>query len=276
MRLVAIGSAAESEEFVSAHGDFLELLREHGYEPFQHAAIMQSHHRGETQVEGTTIAHGTTVIAVKFKDGVLNIADRRAMASNTILYEEAEKIMELDDYTLIAIAGSYARAVEAVRLLRHSFKYYARSQLQELSLEGKLNEVSRVLMRTLPELMQGIGGFLPIVSTYDLRKDEGRIFFYDALGARFESREYGAVGSGAERIRGALDYIVRRRRPFHEMELEEALQETMLLLDIASGIDPATGGVDRALPLAKTITKEGITTIPDEVLKELRGKLPKL
>lgn len=275
MRLAAIDSAAGSEELVSAHGDFLELLKEYGYEPFQHAAIMQSHHHSGTQVEGTTIAHGTTVIAVKFRDGVLNIADRRAMASNTILYEEAEKIMELDDYTLIAIAGSYARAVEAVRLLRHSFKYYARSQLQELSLEGKLNEVSRVLMRTLPELMQGIGGFLPIVSTYDLRKDEGRIFFYDALGARFESREYGAVGSGAERIRGALDYIVRRRCPFHEMELEEALQETMLLLDIASGIDPATGGVDRALPLAKTITKEGIATIPDEVLKELRGTLPK-
>lgn len=273
MRLAATDSAAGSEELVNACGDFLKLLMEYGYEPFQHAAIMQSHHHSEAQVAGATIAHGTTVIAVKFKDGVLNIADRRAMASNTILYEEAEKIMELDDYTLIAIAGSYARAVEAVRLLRHSFKYYARSQLQELSLEGKLNEVSRVLMRTIPELMQGIGGFLPIVSTYDLKRDEGRIFFYDALGARFESREYGAVGSGAERIRGALDYIVRRRHPFHEMELEEALQETMLLLDIASGIDPATGGVDRALPLAKTITREGITTIPDEMLKELRKTL---
>ncbi|MCS7253883.1 MAG: proteasome subunit alpha [Armatimonadota bacterium] len=258
---------------MNVRGDFLELLRAYGYEPLRHAAIIQSHRHYDTQPEGTMVAHGTTVIAVKFSGGVLNVADRRAMASNTILYEEAEKIMALDDYTLIAIAGSYARAIEAVRLLRHSFKYYARSQLQELSLEGKLNEVSRVLMSALPELMQGIGGFLPIVSTYDLKRGEGRIFFYDALGARFESREYGAVGSGAERIRGALDYIVRKRCPFHKMELEEALQETMLLLDIASGIDPATGGVDRALPLAKTITKEGIATIPNETLEELRKSL---
>lgn len=256
---------------MSAYGDFIKILKMYGYEPVQNPSAIQL--RGEAQGIEIPFAHGTTVIAAKFKDGVLNIADRRAMASNMILYEEAEKIMPLDDYTLIAIAGSYARAIEAVRLLRHSFKYYARSQLQEMSLEGKLNEVSRVLMRMFPELMQGVGGFLPIVSTYDLRVGEGRIFFYDALGARFESREYGAVGSGAERIRGALDYIVRTKRPFHQMELEEALSETMLLLDIASGIDPATGGVNRALPSAKIIVKDGIRDISNEMLESVRENL---
>jgi len=259
---------------MSISGDFIKLLERHGYQPFQKAVntVAQMSTQGESCLENV-IAHGTTVIAVKFKGGVLNIADRRAMASNTILFEEAEKIMALDDYTLIAIAGSYARAIEAVRLLRHSFKYYERSQLQELSIEGKLNEVSRVLVSAAPELMQGAFGFLPIVSIYDLKRDEGRIFFYDALGARFESREYGAVGSGAERIRGTLDYIVRTKCPFHEMELKDALRETMLSLDIASGIDPATGGVDKVLPLAKAITKDGIMTIPNDLLEEVRRSL---
>jgi proteasome beta subunit len=261
---------------MSISGDFIKLLERHGYQPFQRSANVSA--QMGIPSEGyfeSMVAHGTTVIAVKFKGGVLNIADRRAMASNTILFEEAEKIMALDDYTLIAIAGSYAKAIEAVRLLRHSFKYYERSQLQELSIEGKLNEVSRVLMSAAPELMQGIFGFLPIVSIYDLKRDEGRIFFYDALGARFESREYGAVGSGAERIRGTLDYIVRTKCPFHKMKLEEALRETMISLDIASGIDPATGGVDKVLPLAKAITKDGILTIPEDLLEEVRKSFTK-
>ena len=87
-------------------------------------------------------AHGTTVIAMKYDQGVLNVADRRATAASSILYNEAEKILVLDEHTLIAIAGSYAQAAEAARFLRHSFKYYARSQLQEMSLQGKLAEVS--------------------------------------------------------------------------------------------------------------------------------------
>jgi len=218
-------------------------------------------------------AHGTTVIALKFDQGVLNVADRRATGAGSILYDEAEKLLALDEYTLIAIAGSYAQAAEAARFLRHSFKYYARSQLQEMSLEGKLAEVSRVLTQSIPSVIQGIGGFLPVVSTYDRAKNQGRIFFYDVLGARFESREYGAAGSGAEKIRGAVEYVVRTRRPFHDMPLNDALKEGLLLLDIAASLDPATAGLGGVLPMAKTITAQGVSDIPEETLRALQRKL---
>ncbi|MFM2223501.1 MAG: hypothetical protein RLZZ78_1758, partial [Armatimonadota bacterium] len=33
--------------------------------------------------------HGTTVIAVKFKDGVLTVGDRRATGGNAIMYDKA-------------------------------------------------------------------------------------------------------------------------------------------------------------------------------------------
>lgn len=223
--------------------------------------------------ERLSAAHGTTVIALKYDQGILNVADRRATAATGILYDEAEKILMLDEYTLIAIAGSYAPAVEAARFLRHSFKYYARSQLQEMSLEGKLAEVSRVLSQSVPSVLQGIGGFLPIVSAHDRVKNQGRIFFYDVLGARFESREYGAAGSGAEKIRGAFEYIVRTRGPLHEMSLGDVLREALLLLDIAASLDPATAGLGGVLPLAKTITSEGVADIPEETLRGLQRAL---
>ena len=49
--------------------------------------------------------HGTTVIAVKYKDGLINVADRRATAGYTVMYDQAEKVLSLDDYTLISISG---------------------------------------------------------------------------------------------------------------------------------------------------------------------------
>jgi proteasome beta subunit len=217
--------------------------------------------------------HGTTVIALKYRDGVLNVGDRRATAANAIMYDRAEKILPLDDYTLIAIAGSYARAMEIVRYLQHAFKYYARTQLQEMSLEGKLAEVSRALAGNLSMALQGIGLFIPVVSAYDLERGEGRIFFYDGLGARFESVEFGAAGSGSERIRGVFDYILKTKGPFHEMTLEDALRESLLLLDIAADLDSATAGIEKVLPMARAVTSEGILDIPEEQLSEIRASL---
>src|SRR6266478_4197392 len=76
--------------------------------------------------------HGTTVIAVKYRDGVLNVGDRRATANFAVMYDRAEKVLPIDDFTLLAISGSFARAMEVVRYLRHSFKYFERSQLQPM------------------------------------------------------------------------------------------------------------------------------------------------
>ncbi len=244
-------------------GDFINLLDQSGQLP--KLLPNASPHTNS----GVVDTQGTTVIALKFKDGVLNVGDRRATGGNAILYDRAEKILPLDDTTLIAIAGSYARALEAVRLLQHQFKYFERSQLQPMSLEGKLQEVTRLLAGNVAAAMQGIGGFIPVLSAFDREKNEGRIFFYDGMGARFESREFGAQGSGSERIRGVFDYIIRTKGPFSEMSLDEALVESFTLLEIASELDSATGGLAKVPPMAKVITAEGIATVEAAKVEEI-------
>jgi proteasome beta subunit len=211
--------------------------------------------------------HGTTVIAVKYNEGVLNVADRRATAGMGVMYDRAEKILPLDDYTLMSISGSFAKSMEITRYLRHAFKYYQRSQLQPMSLEGKLSEVARAIVNNLPMAMQGIGAFIPVLSAYDVEENEGRIFFYDGMGARFESSEFGAAGSGSSAIRGSFDYIVRTKKPFSEMDLQEALLECLVLLDIAADLDAATGGYAKILPSAKAVTKDGILTLDEEQMQ---------
>lgn len=255
------------KELDQVHGDFFQLLQQRGID-------IPISPKANAFVDESPGLHGTTVIALKYDGGVLNVADRRAIAGGTILYEESEKILKLDDFTLIAIAGSYAQAAEAVRYLNHSLKYYARSQLQEMSLEGKLALVSRVLTQSFPSVLQGVGGFLPVVSVYDNDEKRPRIFFYDVMGARFESQEYSAAGSGAEKIRGTFDYIVRTRGPFRDMPLDEVLREGMNLLDVAAGLDPATSGMSSAMPpAAQIITSQGVQDIPEKQIRAIRKEL---
>ncbi len=220
--------------------------------------------------------HGTTVIAVKYAGGVINVGDRRATANYAVMYDRAEKVLPIDDYTLLAISGSYARSMEVVRYLRHSFRYFERSQLQPMSLDGKLSELAKVIAAGLPAAMQGIGGFLPLLSTYDRTAGEGRIFFYDVMGARFESGEFAAAGSGSMQIRGVFNYIARTRGPFHTMDRRTALREALFLLDIAADLDAATGGWSKVLPLAKTISAEGIEDVPEPELAELTSEITEL
>lgn len=249
--------------------DFWELLERRGH-PLTQSAALAPHVRPNDShaAPGFVDTHGTTVIAVKFDKGVINVGDRRATANFAVMYDKAEKVLPIDDYTLLAISGSFARAMEVIRYLRTSFKLFERTYLQAMSLEGKLAELAKVVRAGIPEALQGIGGFIPILSTFDRESSEGRIFFYDGMGARFESTEFGAAGSGSMQIRGVFDYIVKTKKPFHDMNREEALKEALLLLDIAADLDAATGGWQKVLPVAKTITEEGIEDVPEEELRQ--------
>ncbi|MBA3726080.1 MAG: proteasome subunit alpha [Armatimonadetes bacterium] len=211
-----------------------------------------------TMPAGMKETRGTTVLALRYEGGILNLGDRRATAANYVMYDRAEKVMPLDDSTLIAISGSYARSIEIVRYLKHSFKYYSRTQLQDLSLEGKLQEVTRALSGNLPMTLDGVGIFIPLISAYDPRAETFGIYFYDAMGARFESGDFGAAGSGSERIRGIFDYITRVKGDFDNRPLADVLRDGLTMLDIAAQLDSATGGLDRIPPLAMVVEAEGI------------------
>ncbi|MFM7321096.1 MAG: proteasome subunit alpha [Armatimonadota bacterium] len=215
---------------------------------------------------GSADIHGTTVIAVKYRDGVLTVGDRRATGGSAIMYDKAEKVLPLDDHTLMAISGSFSRAMEFARYLRHAFKYYERSQLQTLSLDGKLNEIGRLMAGNMAGAMSGVGLVIPVVAAWDAARGEGRIFFYDAGGARFETGEYGAAGSGSGPIRGAFEYVVRTKGPFAAKDLETALGEALALLEIAADLDSATGGASKVLPIARVVTAQGVADVPSDLL----------
>ncbi|MEX2490294.1 MAG: proteasome subunit alpha [Nitrospirales bacterium] len=250
-------------------GDFLQVLREQGY-PVDNFSQSANGHGLSSHAELTT---GTTVFAMKYADGVLVAGDRRATAGNVVMYDRTDKVLEIDRFSVLAIAGVPATAFEMARVLEHSFKYYRRSQLQDLSFEGKLRALSTLLKNNAPAALAGTGTVVPVFAGYDALEGCGKIFFYDILGAEFEAVEYAVSGSGSPTIRGILFYMNRwGTGPVADLNEEDALIFVLRLMTSAAEFDSATGGVDaqaQLYPIVKRISAEGVRTISSDRLKTL-------
>jgi len=247
-------------------GDFLSLLKQQGHFPEAPSGQITT----ESSFEGT---EGTTILAVSFADGVLIGGDRRATMGNTVVYDRADKVLCIDDEAVMALSGSPAVAYEIARMLEMSFQHYRRSQLQRLSLDGKLRSLSRLLRENLPMAMQGIGAVVPIFAAFDETDATSKIFFYDLLGAQFESVDFCTTGSGSHIIRGALYYLNRwGGTPLARMDEGEALELMIKMLETAAEYDTATGGyrsVARIFPQIMRVDRDGIAVIDEARLEEV-------
>ena len=152
----------------------------------------------------------TTVLSFHYKDGVLIAGDRRATAGNIVMYDRADKVIELDANTVMAIAGTPATAFEMARTLQTSFQYYRRSQLQALSMSAKVRALGKLIKDNLPMTLQGVGVVVPILAARDAVKNlDPELFFYDALGAQFQAVDFAVSGSGSPAVRSVLQWINR-------------------------------------------------------------------
>lgn len=252
--------------FSPAAEDFSTLLRRQGLYP----ATAQIQGGARTDFPHT---EATTILAFKFADGVLVAGDRRATAGNVVVYDRADKVLEIDRHSLMAIAGVPATAWEMARVLEHSFQFYRRSQLQEMSLDGKVRALSKLLRDNFGFVMQGVGIVVPIFATYDTMGDAARLYFYDAMGAQFEAADYAATGSGSPSVRSVLYYEnTWGRKTLRKMDQREAVITALRALDTAAESDTATGGVDRrgtSYPIVKIVSKQGIVTLPEKTLAEI-------
>lgn len=243
--------------------DFLDLLREGGHL----ANVPDAVPCGKIEP-----VEGTTIMAVRYADGVLVAGDRRATMGNLVVYDRADKVLSIDDDAIMAIAGSPAVAYDIARMLEMSVQYYRRSQLQQLSLDGKLRTLSRLLRQNLPMAMQGIGAVVPIFALYDDIAEQSKIFFYDLLGAEFECVDFCTTGSGSHIIRGALYYQNRWGMPLQEMREEQAVETVVKMLETAAEYDTATGGfrqTARIFPQIMKVTSSGLDAIPERELAEI-------
>jgi proteasome beta subunit len=96
------------------------------------------------------------------------------------------------------------------------------------------------------------------------------------MGAQFEATDFAATGSGSPAVRGILYYEnTWGKKPLQQINEDEAVVVALRALDTASEADTATGGIDRhakIFPIMKTVSAEGIRTLPEEKIAELFRK----
>jgi proteasome beta subunit len=208
--------------------------------------------------------HGTTVVALKFATGVVFGGDRRATEGFTIADERMEKVFAADDLSVIAIAGAAGQAIEIVKLFQLELEHYEKITGDRLSLEGKANRLAQMIRGNLPLAIQGLV-VVPLFGGFDERREEGRIFYYDATGGRWEEDDYHATGSGGRPARSSLK---KRWRP--GLDRGGALEVAVEALVDASQEDAATGGPDPTrgiFPTVVMVTAEGAESVGADELR---------
>jgi proteasome beta subunit len=260
---------ALDQAFSGGSDDFPGLLRRKGLLTIAPAVAEST---GSNRHWSPTVA--TTILAFKFAGGVLVAGDRRATAGNTVVYDRADKVLEIDRHSIMAIAGVPATAWEMARVLEHSLQYFRRTQLQEMSVDGKVRALSKLLRDNFGFVMQGVGMVVPIFATYDRgAAPSARLYFYDAMGAQFEAADYCATGSGSPAVRGILYYANKwGEKPLHQMSEDEAVAIALRALDTAAESDTATGGVDRnarIFPVIKVVSHDGISTMAEDKIGKI-------
>ena len=258
---------------------FVELLR-------HNAALPGDYSQGRPMASGMTIGpgstagtsaipgvpptlsgvpHGTTIVALRFADGVVVAGDRRATEGYSIAHRGIEKVFPADRHSAVAIAGAAGPAIEMVKLFQTQIEHYEKVEGTTLSLEGKANQLAQMVRANLPMAMEGLG-VVPLFAGYDMRAKLGRIFSFDIAGGRYEETEYHATGSGG---RDARTTIKLGYRP--TLAASEAVELAVKALYQAADEDSATGGPDplRGIyPVVAIVDSNGYRRLTDDEVAE--------
>lgn len=234
---------------------FTALLRQVGLEPFS----------GLHNTEGLVpqAPHATTVLALRFNQGVVMAGDRRATMGNRISNREMEKVVPADRFSGVAISGTAGVAMDMIKIFQLQLEHYEKLDGRSISLEGKANQLSQMVRSNLPAAMQGLA-VLPIFAGFDLARQVGRLWDFDITGGRYEERDFVATGSGAGPASTVLKVGYRQG-----LDQNAALDLSCEALWEAADVDAATGGPDvlRGIyPVVATITSEGWVRVAEDDL----------
>jgi proteasome beta subunit len=213
-----------------------------------------------------SVPHGTTVLSVSYRDGVIMAGDRQATAGYQVASRRIEKIFKADDYSGVGIAGAAGPAVEMAKLFQTELEHYEKVEGDNLSLEGKANKLGQMIRMNLPMAMQGLA-VVPIFAGFDVKASAGRLFKYDITGGKYEETNFEAQGSGSKDARDSLKKLWKK-----DMTRDEALRVVIEALIDAADEDVGTGGPDfirGIFPTVKTIDRNGFGDVAEAEVRRM-------
>ncbi len=209
------------------------------------------------------VPEGTTVLALKYADGVVMAGDRRATSGNIIAHKRVQKVFPADEYSAVAIAGTAGLAIELIRLFQLELEHYEKVEGTRLSLEGKANYLARMVRGHLPLAFQGLA-VVPLFCGFDETSGTSALYSFDVVGGRYQEQDYATTGSGGNEARAFLKESYRA-----DLDEDAALRMAVEALVAAAEEDTATGGPDvkrGIFPNVVTVTAGGLSEVGDDRL----------
>lgn len=256
--------------FLPNHDDssFFDFLTQHhpALTPTGRSGFLQAQASGELMrgAGAMSVPQATTVLAIKYQQGVVIAGDRRATEGFQIAERRIEKVFKIDDYSAMAIAGAAGPCIEMAKLFQVELEHYEKLEGVQLSCDGKANKLGQMVKANLPMVFQGLV-VMPLYVGYDVKRTEGRIFKYDLAGGRYEESDYHAIGSGGKDARNTM-----REHFLKGMAEPDALKLALLALYNAADDDVGTGGPDLVrgiYPTAKIVNERGITDVSEPQIR---------
>jgi proteasome beta subunit len=213
-----------------------------------------------------SVPEGTTVLALKYGDGVIVAGDRLATEGHRVASRDVQKVYATDQYSVIAIAGAAGPAIEMARLMRIELEHYEKIEGEALELDGKANKLSQMIRANLPAAMQGLV-VVPLFAGYDRRRKLGRLWKFDITGGRYEETDFEATGSGGLYARESIKKAHRGG-----LSREEGLKIAVAALVDAADEDRATGGIDvlrGIFPIVNFCSDKGVERATDAEIEQV-------
>ncbi len=189
---------------------------------------------------------GTTGVALRFKDGVVLAADRRASMGYLVASKRAKKVHMVTDRIAIGISGLVSDAMALVDFMRSELKLYELENEYPATVAVAAKLLSVILYggyrRYFPYWVQLVLGGVDRTGPH--------IYSLDLSGSVSEE-DYFTIGSGSPMSFGVLE---AQYKP--DLTKEEALNLAITALKTSIARDLATGnGID-----ALVITADGVET----------------
>jgi proteasome beta subunit len=263
------GGSLGAEFFTPGSSSFTEFLAAYRPEMLSTSGPLPE----DARVASDQFPHGTTVLALTYRDGVMIAGDRRATMGNVIAQRDLEKVHPTDDYTAVAFAGTVGLAVDMVKLYQVELTHFEKIEGSPMTLNAKANRLANMIRQNLGQAMQGMA-VVPLLVGYDVTApegEEGRIFSYDVVGGVYEKTDFHTEGSGSPYARGSLKKLFQQG-----MSRSDAALAALQALYDAAEDDSATGGPDISrgiYPIVSVITEEGFERLPESETAELSRRM---
>ena len=225
---------------------------------------------------------GTTLVAIRYQDGVVVAADSRTSVGGYVSNRYATKLVPITSHCLVMRSGSAADTQNLALACRH---YFRQRQLRLSTIESSLSSLLPSPIATTSQIAQWMrravvgnpsGQASLLVAGWDNNRSHsnggsGHIYSVALSGALLSEQQFAAAGSGSVFVLGFLDQALGTTTDDEGLVSEErAIALCQQAIRLAAQRDGSSGGLIRL----SIINENGIRTLPPQPIVVANAVLP--